>query len=116
MMRTDGTPVETAVNHTHITKEGDVQRDPDKEAPAPPPSLRAPASSFPADDSKCQMQAARRMSASCGPSRPPSRSRNTSRTPTRTVSPTRPAPQLTAHACGKPTSPPDARPELGQPN
>ena len=50
MMRTDGTPVETAENHVHIIKEGDVQRDPDKEAPAPPPSLRNPGEKLPSDD------------------------------------------------------------------
>jgi hypothetical protein len=50
LMRTDGTPVETAENQTHITKEGDVQRDPDKEAPAAPPSLREPGEQLPSDD------------------------------------------------------------------
>ena len=50
LMRTDGTPLETAVNHTHIAKEGDAQRDPDKEAPAQPPSLRAPGEQLPSDD------------------------------------------------------------------
>jgi hypothetical protein len=50
LMRTDGTPLETAANHTRITKEGDVQRDPDKEAPAAPPSLRNPGEQLPADD------------------------------------------------------------------
>ena len=49
MMRTDGTPVETAANHTHISKEGDVQRDPDKEAPDAPPSLRGPGEQLPSD-------------------------------------------------------------------
>ena len=50
LMRTDGTPLEKAENHIHIAKEGDVQRDPDKEAPAPPPSLRAPGEQLPSDD------------------------------------------------------------------
>jgi len=49
MLRTDGTPVETAANHTHITREGDVQRDPNKEAPDAPPSLRAPGEELPSD-------------------------------------------------------------------
>jgi hypothetical protein len=49
MLRTDGTPVEVAKNHTHIEKEGDVQRDPDKEAPAPPPTLRNPGETLPTD-------------------------------------------------------------------
>ena len=50
MMRPDGTPVETAANHTHITKEGDVIRDPNKEAPDAPPSLRAPGEELPSDE------------------------------------------------------------------
>jgi hypothetical protein len=49
MLRTDGSPIEVAKNHTHIEKEGDVQRDPDKEAPAPPPTLRNPGETLPAD-------------------------------------------------------------------
>jgi hypothetical protein len=54
MMRTDGTPLETAKNHTHISREGDVQRDPDKEAPAPPPSLREPGEQLPADEANAK--------------------------------------------------------------
>jgi hypothetical protein len=41
MMRTDGTPV-VAVNNTRTVREGDVERDPNKEAPEAPPSLRNP--------------------------------------------------------------------------
>jgi hypothetical protein len=50
MLRTDGTPVQTAANHTHITREGDVVRDPDKEAPDAPPTLRAPGEQLPSDE------------------------------------------------------------------
>ncbi len=50
MLRTDGTPIVTAANHTHITKEGDVERDPDKEAPDAPPSLRGPGEQLPSDE------------------------------------------------------------------
>jgi hypothetical protein len=51
LMRTDGSPVVTAENRVHIEKEGDVYRDPDKEAPAPPPSLRNPGETLPSDQS-----------------------------------------------------------------
>jgi hypothetical protein len=51
MLRTDGTPLEVAKNHTRISKEGDVQRDPDKEAPSAPPSLRNPGETLPTDQS-----------------------------------------------------------------
>jgi hypothetical protein len=42
MMRSDGTPVMTAQTNTRTIHEGDVETDPDKQAPAPPPTLRAP--------------------------------------------------------------------------
>ncbi len=51
MMRTDGTPLEPDATRT-VAKVGDVQRDPDKEAPAAPPSLRKPGETLPADDDK----------------------------------------------------------------
>jgi hypothetical protein len=52
MMRTDGTPLSPEVANAHTVKLGDVQRDPDKQAPAAPPSLRKPGESIPADDGK----------------------------------------------------------------
>ncbi|HEX4284775.1 MAG TPA: hypothetical protein VHZ28_06750 [Terracidiphilus sp.] len=53
MMRTDGTPIapETASGARTIQL-GDVERDPDKQAPAAPPSLRNPGETLPADDPK----------------------------------------------------------------
>ena len=51
MMRTDGTPLE-AKNDTRIVKEGDVERDPNTQAPAPAPSLRNPGEKLPQDDDK----------------------------------------------------------------
>jgi hypothetical protein len=50
LMRTDGTPLEA--KNERVTKEGDVEHDPDKEAPAPPPSLRNPGETLPSDDPK----------------------------------------------------------------
>jgi len=48
MMRTDGSPLVAADAHaTRTVKMGDVQRDPDKEAPAPPPTLTAPGEKLP---------------------------------------------------------------------
>ena len=52
MMRTDGTPLDPETSTTHTAKLGDVQRDPDKEAPASPPSLRNPGESLPSDNGK----------------------------------------------------------------
>jgi hypothetical protein len=50
MMTTDGTPVITAQTTTRTIREGDVETDTDKQAPAAPPSLRKPGESLPADD------------------------------------------------------------------
>ena len=47
LMRTDGTPLVAADQHTHTVKMGDVERDPDKEAAAPPPTLTAPGEKLP---------------------------------------------------------------------
>jgi hypothetical protein len=49
MMRTDGTPLDPAATES-VAKLGDAQHDPNKEAPAPPPSLRNPGEKLPGDD------------------------------------------------------------------
>jgi hypothetical protein len=51
LMRTDGTPLE-AERTQRVAKVGDVQTNPDKEAAAPPPSLRNPGETLPSDDPK----------------------------------------------------------------
>ncbi|HXR39892.1 MAG TPA: hypothetical protein VN776_12390 [Terracidiphilus sp.] len=51
LMRTDGTPLEPEAT-PRMAKMGDVQRDPNKEEAAPPPSLRKPGETLPADDDK----------------------------------------------------------------
>lgn len=53
LMRTDGTPLNPAETQ-RVAKLGDVQRDPDKEAAAAPPSLRNPGETLPQDDQKSQ--------------------------------------------------------------
>jgi hypothetical protein len=52
LMRTDGTPLSPEQPGTHTVQMGDVDRDPDKQAPAAPPSLRKPGETIPADDGK----------------------------------------------------------------
>jgi hypothetical protein len=50
LMRTDGTPLEPGSGSgPHIAKAGDVQRNPDTEAPDAPPSLRKPGETLPID-------------------------------------------------------------------
>jgi len=49
LMRTDGTPIDPEATQ-RVAKVGDVQRDPEKQAPAAPPSLRNPGEKLPQDD------------------------------------------------------------------
>jgi hypothetical protein len=51
LMRTDGTPLEADLT-PRTAKVGDVERDPNREAPAAPPSLRNPGEKLPSDDDK----------------------------------------------------------------
>lgn len=50
LMRSNGAPAVAAENHERVIREGDVHRDPNREAPAPPPTLRAPGEKFPSED------------------------------------------------------------------
>ena len=50
MMRTDGTPLTPEPTNTHTVQMGDVQRNPDTQAPAAPPSLRNPGETLPAEE------------------------------------------------------------------
>ncbi len=53
LMRTDGTPlVASEIPDAHTIQLGDVHRDPDTQAPAPPPSLRNPGEKLPNEDDK----------------------------------------------------------------
>jgi hypothetical protein len=52
LMRTDGTPLETARSNTRTIAEGDAERNPDTQAPAAPPSLRNPGETLPDDSTK----------------------------------------------------------------
>jgi hypothetical protein len=52
LMRTDGTPLEASNRNTRAVKMGDVERDPDTQAPAAPPSLRNPGDKPPTDDAR----------------------------------------------------------------
>jgi hypothetical protein len=51
LMRTDGTPLEPNATE-RVAKVGDMERDPNKEAPNAPPSLRNPGETLPQDDPK----------------------------------------------------------------
>ena len=57
LMRTDGTPL--VPDTTRVAKAGDAERDPNKEAAAPPPSLRNPGETLPSDDPRNRQGAMR---------------------------------------------------------
>jgi hypothetical protein len=58
LMRTDGTPLDP-VKEQRVAKNGDVQRDPNTQEAAPPPSLRKPGETTPVDDPQDQNSSAR---------------------------------------------------------
>jgi hypothetical protein len=60
MLRPNGTPVITAENKVKIVKEGDVQRDPNREAPAPPPTLRKDGEQLPSEQQDTKVPAGQR--------------------------------------------------------
>jgi hypothetical protein len=49
LMRTDGAPLEAENTHTKTAEIGDVERDPDRQAPTAPPTLRNPGEKLPSD-------------------------------------------------------------------
>jgi hypothetical protein len=53
LMRTDGTPLDPVATE-RVAKMGDVQRDPNTQAPTAPPTLRQPGEKLPSDDDKAQ--------------------------------------------------------------
>ena len=50
LLMTGGSPVLTAGSSTRTVQEGDVQHDPNRQAPAAPPSLRKPGETLPTDN------------------------------------------------------------------
>ncbi|MGA9060648.1 MAG: hypothetical protein WB341_03180 [Terracidiphilus sp.] len=50
MLMTSGSPELAAQSNTRVVHEGDVETDPNKQAPAPPPSLRNPGEKLPTDN------------------------------------------------------------------
>jgi len=120
LMTTDGTPVlADATLHDKRTIElGDAHRDPDRQAPAAPPTLRAPGEKLPADDENAKENAANRT----GAMKPVVFPKNTTNEPARTV-PAHPAPtspdaeeaDAATSPASKPASPDPATPPPATP-
>jgi len=60
MLRTNGAPVITAENRVKIVKEGDAQRDPEKEGPGPAPTLRKEGEQLPSEQQDTKVPAGQR--------------------------------------------------------
>ncbi len=53
MLQADGrAPISEQAENTHVIEEGDAHRNPDTQAPAPPPTLRNPGETLPTDSEK----------------------------------------------------------------
>lgn len=52
MLTAAGQPTVEQAENVHVIQEGDAVRDPNRQAPAPPPSLRNPGETLPTDNSK----------------------------------------------------------------
>lgn len=52
MMTAAGQPTVAESENVHVIREGDAERNPDTQAPAPPPSLRKPGETLPTDNNK----------------------------------------------------------------
>jgi hypothetical protein len=117
LMTTDGKPVvaDATLHDTRTVQLGDVHRDPDRQAPAAPPTLRAPGEKLPTDEENAKQNAANRT----GTMKPVIFPKDTTKEPARTV-PAHPAPAPpddTPSEAAKPeaTKPQTAKPEPSQP-
>lgn len=97
LMTTDGKPVVASLEETHSVQLGDTHRDPDRQAPAAPPTLRAPGEKLPTDDDDAKQNAINRT----GTMKPVVFPKDTTKDPARTV-PAHPAP------ASRDATPPDA--------
>jgi hypothetical protein len=79
LMTTDGRPV--LAEATHTVEMGDVHRNPDTQAPAAPPTLRAPGETLPSDEEDSKQKAENRE----GAMKPVVFPRDTTKDPARTV-------------------------------
>jgi len=87
LMTTDGKPVVAALQQTHTVELGDTHRDPDRQAPAAPPTLRKEGEKLPTDDENAKQDAQNRT----GTMKPVVFPKDTTKDPARTV-PAHPAP------------------------
>jgi hypothetical protein len=99
LMTTDGHPVLAQTRETRPIQLGDVHRDPDTQAPAPPPTLRAPGEKLPTDQTTAGSSTDPSLNRE-GAMKPVIFPKDTSNDPARTV-PAHPS-------SSQPSTPPDA--------
>jgi hypothetical protein len=116
LMTTDGKPVVAALQETHSIELGDAHRDPDRQAPAAPPTLRKPGEKLPTDDEDAKQNAINRT----GTMKPVVFPKDTTKDPARTVPahPAPPQPDATPSDSAKPevTSPDTTKPDDAKPD
>src|ERR1039458_105052 len=92
MMRTDGSPLEAASTNTRIVSVGDVERNPDTQAPAAPPTLRNPGEKLPDDNKTGVMKPVRFPTQKPGDSSAPQPAAQPGANPDEEPAPSQPAP------------------------
>jgi hypothetical protein len=113
LMTTDGHPVMAQTRETRPIELGDVHRDPDTQAPAPPPTLRAPGEKLPTDQTKAGSSTDPSLNRE-GPMKPVIFPKDTSNDPARTV-PAHPASAQT-NPPADPSKPAAAKPDAAKPD
>jgi hypothetical protein len=113
LMTTDGKPVlaEASLRETHTVELGDAHRDLDRQAPAAPPTLRAPGEKLPTDDENAKQNAQNRT----GTNKPVIFPKDTTQDPARTV-PAHPAPASPDSAEADPAKPDASKPATAKPD
>jgi hypothetical protein len=102
MMRTDGSPLEAASTNTRTVPVGDVERNPDTQAPAAPPTLRNPGEKLPDDNKTGVMKPVRFPTQKPGESSAPQPATQPGANPDEEPAPSQPAPDASQPTSGKP--------------
>jgi hypothetical protein len=109
LMTTDGKPVVAALQETHTIELGDTHRDPDRQAPAAPPTLRKEGEKLPTDDENAKQDAINRT----GTMKPVVFPKDTTKDPARTV-PAHPAPPPPDDASAGAAKPDGTKPDASK--
>ena len=102
MMSTDDSPLEAASTNTRTVSVGDVERNPDTQAPAAPPTLRNPGEKLPDDNKTGVMKPVRFPTQKPSDSSAPQPAAQPGANPDEEPAPSQPAPDASQPTSGKP--------------